>query len=131
MLAIISTRLLHNVRSVFALCHSKQLLPMLSAQLISGQNTMKIERLSFLISPPHKIQDFVDADKQMWDPWLRMRTGFIQKTATTHPGGRVEIQIFWSSKADQDKAAIHPELPIIEATFRNVVGPIYHLLYAD
>ena len=104
---------------------------MLSAQSTSGMNTMKIERLSFLINPAHKAQEFVDADKQMWDPWLRMRTGFIQKTATIYPGGRVEIQIFWSSKADQDKAAVNPELPIIEATFRNVVGPIYHLLYSD
>ena len=104
---------------------------MLSAQSTSGKSTVKIERLSFLINPPHKAQEFVDADKQMWDPWLRMRTGFIQKTATIYPGGRVEIQIFWSSKADQDKAAVNPELPIIEATFRNVVGPIYHLLYAD
>ena len=131
MLATITNWILRSAIFVNVSCPLKQLLPMLSAQLIGGQNTMKIERLSFLISPPHKIQDFVDADKQMWDPWLRMRTGFIQKTATTHPGGRVEIQIFWSSKADQDKAAIHPELPIIEATFRNVVGPIYHLLYAD
>ena len=104
---------------------------MLNAQLTSGMNMMKIERMSFLISPPFAAQEFADADKQMWDPWLRMRIGFIQKTTTIHPGGRVEIQIFWSSKADQDKAAIHPELPIIEATFRNVVGPIYHLLYAD
>jgi hypothetical protein len=92
---------------------------------------MKIERLSFLVTPPQKTQEFVDADKQMWDPWLRMRPGFIQKTTTIHPGGRVEIQIFWSSKSDQDKATQSPELPVIEATFRNVIGPIYHLLYSD
>ena len=104
---------------------------MLDAQPTNGGSTLKIERLSFLINPAHKAQEFVDADKQMWDPWLRMRTGFIQKTTTIHPGGRVEMQIFWTSKADQDKAAINPELPVIEATFRNVVGPIYHLLYAD
>jgi hypothetical protein len=92
---------------------------------------MKIERLSFLINPSHKAQEFVDADKQMWDPWLRMRTGFIQKTAKIYPGGRVEIQIFWSSKSDQDRAAVNPELPIIEATFRNMVGHCFTLLYSD
>lgn len=92
---------------------------------------MKIERMSFLVTPSFAAKEFVDADKKMWDPWLRMRPGFIQKTVTTHPGGRVEIHIFWDDKQSQDNAAQHPELPIIEATFRNAVGPIYHLLYAD
>jgi hypothetical protein len=104
---------------------------MLSAQSTSGVNMMKIERMSFLINPPFAAQEFVDADKRMWDPWLRQRKGFTHKTVNIHPGGRVEIQIFWKSKEDQDNAAMHRELPIIEATFRNVVGPIYHLLYSD
>jgi len=104
---------------------------MLSAQSTNGMNMVKIERMSFLINPPFAAQEFADADKQMWDPWLRQRKGFMHKTVTIHPGGRVEIQIFWKSKEDQDNAATHRELPIIEATFRNVVGPIYHLLYSD
>jgi hypothetical protein len=116
---------------VNVLCPSKQLLQMLSAQSTSGMNTMKIERMSFIINPPFAAQEFVDADKRMWDPWLRQRKGFTHKTTSIHPGGRVEIQIFWKSKEDQDNAAMHRELPIIEATFRNVVGPIYHLLYSD
>ena len=92
---------------------------------------MKIERMSFLIQPSEKVDDFLDADKQMWDPWLRQQRGFIQKTVTKHPGGRVEIHIFWDMKSSQNAAASNPEMPIIEATFRNVVGPIYHLLYSD
>ena len=104
---------------------------MLSAQSTNGMNMLKIERMSFLINPPFAAQEFADVDKQMWDPWLRQRKGFMHKTVTIHPGGRVEIQIFWKSKEDQDNAATHRELPIIEATFRNVVGPIYHLLYSD
>ena len=131
MLATILTKLLHNVRSVFALCHSKQLLQMLSAQLTSGGNTVKVERMSFLVNPAFAVKEFVDMDKRMWDPWLRMRPGFIQKTVNTHPGGRVEIQIFWKDRESQNKAAQHPELPIIEATFRNAMGPTYNLLYSD
>ena len=104
---------------------------MLSAQSTNGKSMMKVERLSFYINPPGMVQKFLDADKQIWDSWLRMRPGFIRKTATAHPGGRVEIQIFWGSKADQQRAAENLELPIIEATFRNMVGPIYNLLYSD
>jgi hypothetical protein len=104
---------------------------MLSAQSTSGMNMMKVERMSFLVSPSSAVKDFLALDKRMWDPWLRMRPGFIQKTATVHPGGRIEIQIFWKSKEDQYKAASNPELPIIEATFRNALGPIYRLLYSD
>ena len=104
---------------------------MLSVLLINGQHTMKTERMSFLVTPAEKVKDFVDIDKQMWGPWLRQRKGFLQKTVTTHPGGRVEIHIFWDNKQSQINAAEHPELPIIEATFRNIVGPIYHLLYSD
>jgi len=104
---------------------------MSSAQLTSGRNTVKVERMSFLVNPAFAVKEFVDMDKRMWDPWLRMRPGFIQKTVNTHPGGRVEIQIFWKDKKSQDKAAQHPELPVIEATFRNALGPTYNLLYSD
>jgi hypothetical protein len=111
--------------------HSKQLSQMLNAPWTNGGSTMKIERMSFIINPPFAAQEFVDMDKRMWDPWLRMRPGFIQKTVNTHPGGRVEIQIFWKNKESQNKAAQHPELPVIEATFRNALGPTYNLLYSD
>ena len=120
-----------SVRNVCALCLLKQRSLILSARLTSGGNILKIERMSFLVQPPEKVKDFVDADEQMWGPWLRQQRGFIQKTVTTHPGGRVELHIFWDDKQSQVNAANNPELPIIEATFRNIVGPIYHLLYAD
>jgi len=130
-LATIINRILRNVIFACVYFPLRQLSQMLSAQSTSGMNMMKIERMSFLINPPFAAQEFADADKQMWDPWLRQRKGFMHKTVTIHSGGRVEIQIFWKSKEDQDNAATHRELPIIEATFRNVVGPIYHLLYSD
>ena len=40
---------------------------------------MKIERLSFLVFPEEKIEDFLEADAAIWDPWLRQRLGFISK----------------------------------------------------
>jgi hypothetical protein len=41
------------------------------------------------------------------------------------------MEIFWQSKMDQAKAADHPEQQIVEATFRNLVGHCFTLLYSD
>jgi uncharacterized protein (TIGR03792 family) len=103
---------------------------MLSALLINGWHTVKIERLSFVVVE-EKIEDFLKADAAIWDPWLRQRSGFISKRCLRYPGGRVEMQIFWQSKMDQAKAADHPEHQIVEATFRNTVGHCFTLLYSD
>ena len=92
---------------------------------------MKIERLSFLVFPEEKVEDFLKADSEIWDSWLRMRPGFIQKQRTHHSGGRVEIMIFWKSKEDQQNATAHRELPIIDATFRNFMGNSFRLLFSD
>ena len=104
---------------------------MLNVLLTSGEHTMKIERLSFLVFPEEKVEDFLKADSEIWDSWLRMRPGFIQKQRTHHPGGRIEIMIFWKSKEDQQNATVHRELPIIDATFRNFMGNSFRLLYSD
>jgi len=92
---------------------------------------MKIERLSFLVFPEEKVDDFLEADAAIWDPWLRQRLGFISKRCLRYPGGRVEMMIHWQSKLDQAKAADHPEHQIVDATFRNLVGHCFTLLYSD
>ena len=92
---------------------------------------MKVERLSFVVTPEEKVEDFLKADAAIWDLWLRQRPGFIQKRCLRYPNGRIEMQLFWRSKLDQDHAAQHPEHLIVDATFRNTVGPIFSLLYSD
>ena len=92
---------------------------------------MKIERLSFLVFPEEKVDDFLEADAAIWDPWLRQRPGFTQKRCLRYPGGRLEMQIFWKSKMDQARAADHPEHQIVDATFKNMVGHCFTLLYSD
>ena len=92
---------------------------------------MKIERLSFVVTPDEKVDDFLKADEGIWTKWLQQRPGFISKRCLRYPGGRIEVQIFWKSKIDQAHAASHPEHLIIDATFRNTVGPIFSLLYSD
>ena len=92
---------------------------------------MKIERLSFLVFPEEKVDDFLEADDEIWTKWLRQRLGFISKRCLRYPNGRVEMILHWRSKMDQAKAADHPEHQIVDATFRNTVGHCFTLLYSD
>jgi hypothetical protein len=73
-----------------------------------------IERLSFQVSPPDRLEDFIDADEKVWNPWLRQQRGFLRKTVQRYPGGRVDLRIFWSGPRDMEKAAKDPQLPALD-----------------
>jgi hypothetical protein len=90
-----------------------------------------IERLLFQLSTPEWVQDFINADNQVWLPWLQRQPGFIQKTHQVYPGGQVETLLFWKNKASWDRAASSPELPTIDLMFRNRIGSIYYLVRAS
>ena len=75
---------------------------------------MQIERLSFLIVPEDRVEDFVEADAEIWDPWLRNQRGFLRKTYQRYPGGRLDLRIFWDSKKNLDQAAKSPEIPALD-----------------
>ena len=59
---------------------------------------MEIERLSFLISPKDRVDDFIVADTKVWEPWLQQQRGYLRKQYQRYPTGRVDIRIFWDSK---------------------------------
>jgi hypothetical protein len=73
-----------------------------------------IERLSFQVSPPDRLEDFIDADEKVWNPWLRQQRGFLRKTVQRYPGGRVDLRVFWASPRDMEKAAKDPQLPALD-----------------
>jgi hypothetical protein len=75
---------------------------------------VEIERLSFLISPPDRIKEFIEADEGVWDPWLRQQRGYLRKTYQRYSGGRVDIRLFWSTKRDLDAASRSPEIPMLD-----------------
>ena len=75
---------------------------------------MEIERLSFLVTPSYKVDDFVDADQRVWEPWLQQQRGYIRKTVQIYPEGRVDLRIFWASKRDLEKAAKDPQIPALD-----------------
>jgi hypothetical protein len=75
---------------------------------------MQIERLSFQISPHNRLEDFIDADEKVWEPWLRQQRGYLRKTYQRYPGGRCDIRIFWASKKDLAAASKSPEIPALD-----------------
>jgi hypothetical protein len=75
---------------------------------------VEIERLSFVVTPENKVEDFIDADEKVWEPWLRQQRGYLRKTYQRYPGGRVDIRLFWSTKKDLVAASKSPEIPALD-----------------
>ena len=86
---------------------------------------MEIERLSFQVIPPERVEGFIEADAKIWDPWLRQQRGFLRKTYTRYPGGRVDVRVFWASQRDWDTAAKDPQIPAIEVRMRSEFLGVY------
>jgi hypothetical protein len=75
---------------------------------------MEIERLSFQVSPPDRVDEFIKSDAAVWDPWLRTKKGFLRKTYQQYPGGRVDIRIFWTTKKALAEASKDPDIPSLD-----------------
>lgn len=80
---------------------------------------MQIERLSFLITPEDRVEEFIEADESVWDPWLRQQRGYLRKTYQRYAQGRVDIRIFWATKRDLDTASKNPEIPAIDVRLKS------------
>ena len=89
---------------------------------------MEIERLSFIIIPEDRVEGFIEADTEVWDPWLRQQRGYLRKTYTRYPGGRVDIRLFWASKKAWDQAAKDSQIPAIDVRLRSRFLGVYQKL---
>ena len=89
---------------------------------------MQIERLSFIVIPEDRVDDFIVADALVWTPWLTQQRGYLQKTATVYPGGRVDLRIYWASKRDLDAASKSPEIPALDVKLRSAFLGVYQRL---
>ena len=92
---------------------------------------MKIERLTFVISPPSESKTFVDLDRRIWTTWLQTQPGFIRKEAQIYQGGRVEVQIFWKDESSHSKAAARPDVESTEIRFKSLFPGLYRLVYSS
>jgi len=79
---------------------------------------MEIERLSFLVTPADRVDDFIDADRKVWEPWLQQQRGYIRKSVQVYPNGRVDLRIFWDSKKNLEQASKDPQIPALDVKLR-------------
>jgi hypothetical protein len=89
---------------------------------------MEIERLSFIITPKDRVDDFIAADTKVWEPWLQQQRGYLRKQYQRYPTGRVDIRIFWASQRDWDKAAKSPEIPALDVRLQAEFLGVYQRL---
>jgi hypothetical protein len=89
---------------------------------------MEVERLSFIVTPKERTDDFIDADAMVWNPWLQQQRGYIRKTANVYPGGRVDLRIYWASKRDLDAASKNPEIPALDVKLQSQFLGVYQRL---
>ena len=87
---------------------------------------MHIERLSFIITPTDRVEDFIEADAKVWDPWLQQQKGYIKKSYTRLGGGRVDIRLFWMSEWSMKTAAAKPDMRTVEVRFSSTFVGVYH-----
>ena len=79
---------------------------------------MVIERLSFIVTPKDRIDDFIKADEAVWNPWLQQQRGYLRKHYQRYPTGRVDIRIWWDSQKNLDAAARSPEIPALDVKLK-------------
>jgi hypothetical protein len=89
---------------------------------------MIIERLSFILSQPDRLQEFIDADTKVWEPWLRQQKGYIRKHYQRYPTGRVDIRIWWNTKEDLARASADPQIAVLEVKLKSEFPGVFHAL---
>ena len=89
---------------------------------------MEIERISFLITPKDRVEEFIEADTAVWEPWLQQQRGYLRKQYQRYPTGRVDIRIFWASKRDLDAASRKPEIPALDVKLKAEFLGVYQKL---
>ena len=65
----------------------------------------KVERMLFQVTPHSYAKDFLLADAEVWNPWLKRQVGFLNKETRVVGNGLVELVLFWKDQGSLDKAA--------------------------
>jgi len=89
---------------------------------------VEIETLKFRVIPEERVDDFIDADTRVWEPWLQQQRGYLRKVAQVYPGGIVHLRIFWASKRDWDNAAKDPIHPVLTVRLQSEFLGVFQLL---
>jgi hypothetical protein len=79
---------------------------------------VKIELLKFRVIPEDRVEDFIDTDGVIWDPWLQQQRGYLRKTYQRYPDGIVHLRLFWATQRDLAAASKSPEIPALDVRHR-------------
>jgi hypothetical protein len=89
---------------------------------------MQIELLKFQVTPADRVEDFIEADEMVWNPWLQQQRGFLRKTYQRYSNGVVHLRLFWASAKDLEKASKSPEIPALDVKLRSQFLGVYQRL---
>jgi hypothetical protein len=90
---------------------------------------MKVDRISFIISPESRVEDFIEIDRRLYNEWLKQQPGYLTKKYARYPGGRLDLLVFWRSNSDYKTATSKTkDIDRIEAQFRSEMGHTYRRL---
>jgi hypothetical protein len=87
-----------------------------------------VERLLFQVLPWDYVKDFIQADAEVWTPWLQRQPGYITKTNRILPSGQVEFLIHWMTKADRQRAETQPDIKAVQGLLRKRSPGVYRLI---
>jgi uncharacterized protein (TIGR03792 family) len=89
---------------------------------------MTIEWLKFRVSPDFR-ERFVQADAEIWTPFLSQYPGFVSKEVWISPDDLSEVvQVIQWETFEQWQAIPSAELDRVETQFAEVMGDTYELL---
>lgn len=85
------------------------------------------ERLDFQVKPGYE-ENFIDADEQIYGPWLRLQKGYLGKQVIRYPSGRVTFILRWKDKTSLDKASSVATNKTLDLRLSSKVGSVYRLI---
>jgi hypothetical protein len=90
---------------------------------------MKTERMIFQVNPGSYGKDFLLADAETWNSWLKQQPGFLNKTTRVLGNGLVELILFWRDQGSLDNAAAKGvELAAVDQLMRQRFPGSYNLV---
>jgi hypothetical protein len=89
---------------------------------------MEIELLKFRVIPEDRTDEFIEADGEVWGPWLTQQRGYLRKTANVYPGGIVHLRLYWATKRDLDAVSKSPEIPVLDVKLQAAFLGVYQRL---
>lgn len=93
---------------------------------------MVTERLLYQVEPKEFVKDFMQADADVWNPWLKQQPGFLNKTSRILGSNQVEFLIHWASPRDLERASSKTgEIETVNYMLKQRSPGSHHLIHSS